>query len=152
MGKKNNGHQTGIASEYLVLSMLYRLGAKAYLTLGNEKSVDIRIAKEDGNWISIDVKSVRGCDSIPVGNAIANDNHYFVFVIYNKKFNDVSVSPDFYIVPGCVVVEKRKKYDGGPVDIFKKDIADYKNKWEILGQLADNGELCAGNNDEGQML
>ena len=45
MGKKKDGHWTGIASEHLVLSMLYRLGAKAYLTLGNEKSIDIRITK-----------------------------------------------------------------------------------------------------------
>lgn len=43
MEKKSSGYQTGIASEHLVLSMLYRLGAKAYLTLGNEKSIDIRI-------------------------------------------------------------------------------------------------------------
>ena len=34
MEKKSSGYQTGIASEHLVLSMLYRLGAKAYLTLG----------------------------------------------------------------------------------------------------------------------
>ena len=67
MGKKKDGHWTGIASEHLVLSMLYRLGAKAYLTLGNEKSIDIRITKDDGSWISVDVKSVRKWDSIPVG-------------------------------------------------------------------------------------
>ena len=47
MEKKSSGYQTGIASEHLVLSMLYRLGAKAYLTLGNEKSIDIRITKDE---------------------------------------------------------------------------------------------------------
>lgn len=149
MGKKNSGYQTGIASEYLVLSMLYRLGAKAYLTLGNEKSVDIRITKNDESWISIDVKSVRGWDSVPVGNTVDRNNHYFVFVIYNNKFNDLSVSPDFYIVPSRIVKEKRKEFNGGRFDIFKKDIAYYKNKWEILGQLVDSGELCTkGDNEE----
>ena len=91
MGKKKDGHWTGIASEHLVLSMLYRLGAKAYLTLGNEKSIDIRITKDDGSWISVDVKSVRKWDSIPVGNAVGKDNHYYVFVIYNNKDERVSV-------------------------------------------------------------
>ena len=86
MEKKSSGYQTGIASEHLVLSMLYRLGAKAYLTLGNEKSIDIRITKDDGSWISVDVKSVRKGNAIPVGNAVDKDNHYYVFVIYNNKF------------------------------------------------------------------
>ena len=137
MGKKKDGHWTGIASEHLVLSMLYRLGAKAYLTLGNEKSIDIRITKDDGSWISVDVKSVRKWDSIPVGNAVGKDNHYYVFVIYNNKFSDLSVFPEFYIVPSDIVVERRKEFNGGPIDIFKKDIADYKDKWDILGNFGD---------------
>ena len=55
MEKKSSGYQTGIASEHLVLSMLYRLGAKAYLTLGNEKSIDIRITKDEMVVASSDV-------------------------------------------------------------------------------------------------
>ena len=84
--------------------MLYRLGAKAYLTLGNEKSIDIRITKDDGSWISVDVKSVRKGNAIPVGNAVDKDNHYYVFVIYNNKFSDLSVHPDFYIVPSLSLI------------------------------------------------
>ena len=45
------------------------------------------------------MKSVRKWDSIPVGNAVGKDNHYYVFVIYNNKFSDLSVFPEFYIVP-----------------------------------------------------
>ena len=135
MEKKKDGHWTGIASEHLVLSMLYRLGAKAYLTLGNEKSIDIRITKDDGSWISVDVKSVRKWDSIPVGNAVGKDNHYYVF-------------PEFYIVPSDIVVERRKEFNGGPIDIFKKDIADYKDKWDILGNFVGNDELSTEKSDE----
>ena len=150
METKKNGYNTGIASEYLVLSMLYRLDAKAYMTLGNEKRVDIRIAKTDGSWISVDVKSVRSSDSIPVSNVEPKDGHYIIFVIYNnkfelqctvvenskKKFVDPTF-PDFYIVPSKYVAEKKTKYklkNGGErFNIFKKDIVDYKNKWEQLG-------------------
>lgn len=32
---------TNLASEYFILSCLYRVDANAYLTLGNKKSVDI---------------------------------------------------------------------------------------------------------------
>ncbi len=43
MGEKSQN--TNLASEYYVLSMLYRIGANAYLTLGNKKSVDIIVEK-----------------------------------------------------------------------------------------------------------
>ena len=132
METKNKGFDTGIASEYLVLSMLYRLGVDAYMTLGNKKSVDIWIKNDDDFAIEIDVKSVREYDSIPVGNVEAKDNRYIVFVIYNKKFDfkDVPTLPEFY------VVENRTKYDlksgGERFNIFKKDIKDYINRWDLL--------------------
>lgn len=85
MATKKNGFNTGIASEYLVLSMLYRLGADAYLTLGNRKSIDIGVIREDGTRISIDVKSVRGYSSIPVDNVKELPNHFIVFVVYNNS-------------------------------------------------------------------
>ena len=40
-----------------------------------------------------------------------------------------------------IVVERRKEFNGGPIDIFKKDIIEYQNKWEILGTFVENGEL-----------
>ena len=136
METKNKGFDTGIASEYLVLSMLYRLGIDAYMTLGNKKSVDIWIKNDDGSDISIDVKSVRAFDSVPVGNVVAKDNHYVVFVIYNNKLEDVLTLPEFYIVPSKYVVENRTKYDlkdgGKTYNIFKKDIKDYINRWDLL--------------------
>ena len=136
METKNKGFETGIASEYLVLSMQYRLGIDAYMTLGNKKSVDIWIKNDDGSDISIDVKSVRAFDSVPVDNVVAKDNHYVLFVIYKNKFEDVLTLPEFYIVPSKYVVENRTKYDlkggGERFNIFKKDIKDYINRWDLL--------------------
>mgnify|MGYP000622943912 CR=1 FL=1 len=138
MATKKNGFNTGIASEYLVLSMLYRLNYEAYITMGNKKSVDIWIMRDDKTAVSIDVKSVREYDSIPVGNVEAKDNRYIVFVIYNKKFDfkDVPTLPEFYIVPSKYVAENRTKYDlksgGERFNIFKKDIKDYINRWDLL--------------------
>ena len=37
------------------------------------------------------MKSVRKGNAIPVGNAVDKDNHYYVFVIYNNKFSDLSL-------------------------------------------------------------
>ena len=35
---RNSSYNTGIASEYLVLSMLYRLDLEAYISNGNKKT------------------------------------------------------------------------------------------------------------------
>lgn len=147
MATKKNGFNTGIASEYLVLSMLYRLNYEAYITMGNKKSVDIWIMRDDKTAVSIDVKSVREYDSIPVGNVEAKDNHYVIFVIYNKKFEieGTPTLPDFYIVPSSYVVENRKEYElkagGERYNIFKKDIEGYKNHWELLNSSIKSGML-----------
>jgi hypothetical protein len=90
---------TGIASEYLILSKFYRMELEAYMSQGNKKSVDIRVIKKDGQPISVDVKAVRGYSSLVVNNVVAKDNHFVVFVIYNNKFEDVSVDPEIYVVP-----------------------------------------------------
>ena len=146
MATKKNGFNTGIASEYLVLSMLYRLDYEAYLTMGNKKSVDIWIVRDDKTAVSIDVKSVREYDSLPVGNVKAKDNNYVIFVIYNKKFEieGTPTLPDFYIVPSSYVVEKRKKFESNHVDIFKKDIEGYKNHWELLNSSVKSGNVTHG--------
>ena len=85
--KKINGYNTGVASEYYILSLLYRQGYEAYITSGNKKSVDIRVAHEE-RTLSIDVKAVQGYSSLIVNNVAVKDNHFVVFVIYNNKFDD----------------------------------------------------------------
>ena len=79
--------------------------------------------------------------SILPQKTLKNKEESYFFVIYNNKFSDLSVHPDFYIVPSHIVVERRKEFNGGPIDIFKKDIIEYQNKWEILGTFVENGEL-----------
>ena len=128
-----NSFNTGIASEYLILSLLYRQGVEAYLSQGNKKSIDIRIVKSDGTSISVDVKSVRGYSSLVVNNVKANENHYIVFVIYNGKFEQLKELPDFYIVPSKDLFElelmssfKNEKR------VMKGKLENYKNSWEYI--------------------
>lgn len=132
MSEDNKGYQTGMASEYLVLSMLYRKGFDAYLTLGNKKSVDIIIKKDNGSIVTIDVKSVRGYDSIPAGNIVGDNNHFVVILIYRNKFEDVTTLPECYIVPSAVAVECRKTFAGNHIDIFRKAIEGYKDRWDLI--------------------
>ncbi|RAI86741.1 hypothetical protein [Algoriphagus yeomjeoni] len=131
MIERANAFNTGIASEYLVLHKLYRLGLEAHLSQGNKKSIDIRVVLNDQKTLSIDVKSVRGYSSLIVNNVIARDNHFIVFVVYNNKFDEVGVIPEIFIVPSQDVVTLLTDFSGQK-RIMKGKILDYKDKWEIL--------------------
>ena len=77
-----SGDSTNLASEFLVLSILHRLGLNAVLTLANKKSVDIVVIKDAGNAITIDVKGAAGTTGFFVNNVVSKSNHYIVFVSY----------------------------------------------------------------------
>jgi hypothetical protein len=62
------GYDTNLASEFYVLSILYRLGLDANVTLGNKKSVDISVVLGPGRAVTIDVKAV-------AGNSISRTSH-----------------------------------------------------------------------------
>jgi hypothetical protein len=128
---RSNSYNTGIASEYLVLSMLYRLDLEAYLSNGNKKSIDIRVINKNGNPLSVDVKSVRGYSSLVVNNVESKHNHFIVFVIYNNKFDDLTEIPEIFIVPSIDISRITEIY-GEEKRVLKGKLTDYKDKWEYL--------------------
>jgi hypothetical protein len=141
---RSNSYNTGIASEYLVLSMLYRLDLEAYLSNGNKKSIDIRVINKYGNPLSIDVKSVRGYSSLVINNVESKHDHYIVFVIYNNKFEDLTVVPEIFIVPSIEISNITEIY-GKEKRVLKGKLTDYKDKWEYIssgfGEEGDYNEL-----------
>lgn len=130
MSERVNSYDTGIASEYYVLSLLFRQGFEAYITTGNKKSVDIRVVHND-KTLSIDVKAVQGYSSLIVNNVRAKHNHYVIFLIYNNKFADITAMPDLYVVPSKNIESLAKTYKDQK-RIFKRSITSYKNKWSLL--------------------
>ena len=103
---------TNMASEYHVLSCLYRIGANAYLTLGNKNSVDIIVVKKNLQ-LTIDVKGLQGNSGFPIDNWTKKDkNHFIVFVAYNNKIADTNHSPEIHIVPANELELTRKELDG----------------------------------------
>jgi hypothetical protein len=126
-----NSFNTGIASEYLILSKLYRLELEAYVSQGNKKSVDIRVIRGNGTPISIDVKSVRGYSSLVVNNVEPNIDHFLVFVIYNNKFDDLSIEPDIFVVPSVELPSITETY-GQEKRVMKGSLDNYKNAWHYI--------------------
>lgn len=128
---RKSGYDTGTASEFLVLSSLYRMGVDAYISLGNKKSIDIIIKAKNDSSVSVDVKSVQGYSSIVVNNVKAAVNHFIVVVVYKNKFADPTVLPDFYIIPSTKIAGLSENYNG-QLRLLKGKIVDYKDKWEPL--------------------
>ncbi len=128
--ERANSYNTGMASEYLILYKLYRLGLDAYMSLGNKKSVDIIIHKEE-NTLTIDVKSVRDYSSIPVNNVKPKKNHFIIAVVYNQKFENIEIEPDIYIIPSFEIDEIKKSW-GEQHRLMKTSLEKYKNKWDYL--------------------
>ena len=94
-------YNTNLASEFYVLSMLYRLGADAALTLGNKKAVDIVVVNEDGTTITIDVKGLAGRYDWPADNIhlVDDHNHFYVLVSFEGKIADPQSIPSAWIIP-----------------------------------------------------
>lgn len=128
---RKNSFDTGIAAEYFILSQLYRLGVEAYVSQGNKKTIDIRAIKSDGSPISIDVKAVRAYSSLVVNNVTVKEGHYIAFVIYNNKFEDVSILPEVFIVPSNDVPEITKHW-GKEKRVMKGSLLPFKNQWHLL--------------------
>jgi hypothetical protein len=94
-------YNTNLAAEFYVLSMLYRLGADASLTLGNKKAVDIVVAYKAGRTATIDVKGLQKRYDWPADNIRlpAEGCHFFVLVSFEGKMDDPSYSPSAWIIP-----------------------------------------------------
>ena len=134
-----NSFNTGIASEYLILSKLYRLELEAYISQGNKKSLDIRVIRENGIPVSIDVKSVRGYSSLVVNNVEPNHDHFLVFVIYNNKFDNLNIEPDIFVVPSIELPSITETY-GQEKRVMKGSLINYKNAWQyIIDGYGDDG-------------
>ncbi len=129
-------YNTNLASEYLILSMLNRLGLDAYITLGNKKSIDI-IVKNENKTITIDVKGLAGTTLFPLDNFKENlKNHFIVFVSYLNKINDCEVTPEIHIVPSNKIESimyhnPKGNRKGINLSALRKEKI-YQNNWKLL--------------------
>lgn len=100
---KKLGYNTNLAAEYHVLSMLYRKGKNAYLTLGNKKSIDI-VVDHGTRTSTIDVKGMVSKTLWPLDNfKRARKNHWIALVTFLNKIEDHKTAPQTFILPSSKV-------------------------------------------------
>lgn len=136
-------YNTNLASEFFVMSMLYRKGIDAYLTLGNKKGVDILIRREDGTSLHLEVKGVnKKTDDWPLssGELSEDPNLYFILISYESAIGDLKIQPRVWIVPSELIKEKCKKSPtktGKHLKYFshklaKEELLEFENNWESI--------------------
>jgi hypothetical protein len=96
-----NTYNTHLASEFYVLSALYRLGYDATLTLSNKKDVDIIVSKNKYQ-ITLDVKGSISASSYRLSH-ISRPNHFYVFLSFHNKIDDLDTIPEIFIVPSVKI-------------------------------------------------
>ena len=130
-------YNSNLASEFYVLSMLYRLGIDASLTLGNKKAVDIIIAKDDGTLITIDVKGVAGKYDWPADNIhdFVKANQFYIFLSFEGRISDPQKIPAVWVMPAKEISRFIKKYSNR-VDISRSKVnlngQSFLNAWSLL--------------------
>ncbi len=137
------GYNTNLASEYYVLSILYRQGFDAYITLGNKKGIDIILNLNDEKQLTIDVKGLQGTTLFPLDNVdeqAEKPNHFVVFLSFLNKMSDPLVLPEIYVLPHNDLKElmyhnPKGNRKGINLSMLRTKVAAYRNNWEILKRI-----------------
>jgi len=132
-------YDTNLASEYYVLSCLHRLGIAAALTLGNKKGVDIIVAREAGDAVTVEVKGGAKRYDWPADNLKSKtpDRHYVVLVSYEGKIEDPLMSPPrVWVVPYTDIDRFIRTYPRGRRNVSRsainKEGAEFENAWHLI--------------------
>lgn len=139
MNKPKTGYNTNLAAEFHVLSILYRKGVEAYLTLGNKKAVDIFVGGKTP--VTIDVKGLAKKSNWLMNNFHkAYKNHYFVFVSFRGRIKEHSEAPECWIVPSLKVEKLLYRTPKGnrqavQYGTLKKNAKDYQERWDLISAL-----------------
>jgi hypothetical protein len=136
---QQRGYATNLASEFYVLSALYRLGLDANLTLGNKKGVDIVVACGPGRAFTIEVKAVAGKNDWLVGKLglEPREHHFVVLVCYEGSFEDPGSLPRVWVFQHDDIVPYiRSSKTGSARYISRKQVVEaaglQSENWEVL--------------------
>src|SRR5438128_10006597 len=88
-----------LPAEFFAASQLQRLGHIVTLTLGQTKEIDLFVETPGGKEVTVDVKGLKNKTNWPLRVRRERPNHYFILVAYSNKFDDLSASPETFVIP-----------------------------------------------------
>jgi len=137
-----SGYDTNLAAEFYVLSCLHRRGLAANLTLGNKKGVDIVVARDAGDAVTVEVKGVAKKYDWPANNLVTQDpkRHFVALVSFEGQIDDPRMPPPrVWIVP-FPQIEQFKAVYGERTDVSRKKVVaqseTFENAWHFIEEGA----------------
>lgn len=122
------------------MERLFRLGYEPALTLGNAKTIDIlAYHPETEKQIRVSVKAVRSGGKWGVGrNDLSGENDLFFVLLIYKSFDDLSTSPEVYVMPAKDVEKCKRGWLNDTSAIYysgehKTDgFEQFKDAWHLI--------------------
>lgn len=134
-----------MASEFFIMSALFRMGLEPLLTLGNKKGVDVYVPASNGRTIAVEVKAVAGKMDWLLGDRefATAPNKWVALVCYNGDFASPTSLPDTWVVPSTVLAKRivlagNKKTRFLRRRVVRDELADFANDlgWQKLRDAA----------------
>jgi len=122
-----------LAAKFYVLSVLYRLGASATVSVGAEKDVDITVVRKPGEVVTVDVKVAPDSKSWPMAEFTVERGHFIVFVRFLKKGSVPQPIPESYVLSSRDLRTWAKEHDGlVRIRELVKNARDAREAWDRL--------------------
>lgn len=135
------GYNSNLASEFYVLSVLHRLGLDAALSLGNKKSVDVTVIRDEGDAVTIDVKaSATKADWILGKHKPPKypTRHFLALVGYEGTISNPATQPRVWVVPYEKASTFLKLYAGDTTNVSRRLLLEsgqeFENAWHLLAK------------------
>ena len=132
-------YDTNLAAEFYVLSCLHRIGLTANLTLGNKKGVDVVVARDAGDAVTVEVKGVAKKYDWPANNLVTQkpNQHFVALVSFEGHITDSDMpAPRVWIVPFPEVEQFKKTFKGGRIDVSRSKLlsegGQFENAWHLI--------------------
>jgi len=130
-----NRSQTGFSAELFVAAELSKQRHLVTITFGNEKAIDILVAKagDPRKTASIDVKGLMNPAPWAMGDYANKKRHPDVYIFCH--LNKPKEHPEYFIVPKRKVdrlIELAKDKKSGWISF--KEVEDYKDRWNLIWQ------------------
>lgn len=139
------GYDTNLAAEFYVLCCLHRRGLAANLTLGNKKGVDIVVARQAGDAVTVEVKGIAKKYDWPANNLRSHDpeRHFVALVSFEGQIEQLSMPPPRVWVIPFKEIEQFKRYYQGRTNVSRAAVIDkgvcYENAWTLIEGVATAG-------------
>lgn len=133
-------YNTNLAAEFYLLSCLHRLGMTANLTLGNnQKGVNIVVAHDAGDVVTVEVKGLAGKYEWPANNLETPknpDKHFVVLVSFKGSIDDPKMPPpSVWIIPFRQAERFKQRYTSW-TNVSRSPIlsegTEFKHAWGLI--------------------